>query len=265
MRRLYGHLRGLHAFGELRAAPTANIDILPFQLEPALAVVRGAAPRLLLADEVGLGKTIQAGLALAELQQRGWCHDALIVTPAGLRQQWCEELRQRFDIHAAVIDAASLAALVDSAPFDVNPWSREPVTITSIDFAKQPEVLQGLTSRVWDVLIVDEAHQATIASQRYEAVDTIAKRARHVMLLTATPHAGRDDAYRALCAIGQVGDDEPIRLFRRTREIAGLRRSRRVHLLPVAQGSLGREMHRLLDAYLAQVWNIARSSGTRDA
>jgi superfamily II DNA or RNA helicase len=264
MRRLQAHLAGFHSFGQLRTARSARIDIFPFQLEPALAVIRGAAPRLLLADEVGLGKTIQTGIALAELQQRGWCHHALIVTPAGLRQQWCDELRERFGIRAVVIDAGSLAGLVDSLPFDVNPWAVESVTITSIDFAKQPEVLRGLTSHIWDVLIVDEAHQAAIATQRYDAVNTLAKRARHVMLLTATPHAGRDDAYQALCAIGQIRDDEPIRLFRRTREIAGRRRSRRVHLLPVAQGNLGHEMHRLLDAYLEQVWNTARTSGTRD-
>ena len=127
------------------AAPQrAAIDILPFQLEPALALVRGRASRFLLADEVGLGKTIQAGLMLAELRHRGWCEHALIVTPAGLRQQWADELLHRFDMRAAVMDAASLAALTDSLPFDVNPWAVEPVAITSIDFLKQPEVLRGL-------------------------------------------------------------------------------------------------------------------------
>jgi superfamily II DNA or RNA helicase len=261
---LQAHRSQMHAFGELRTARPAAIEILPFQLEPAMAVVRGAAPRLLLADEVGLGKTVQAGLVLAELRHRGWCDHALIVTPAGLRHQWCEELRHRFDISAAVIGASALGTLVESVPFDVNPWTVNPVTITSIDFVKQPEVLHALASQVWDVLIVDEAHQATIASQRYDAVDTLARRARHVMLLTATPHAGRDDAYHALCAIGRIADDDQIRLFRRTRELAGLPRARRVHLLPVAQGRAGQEMHRLLEAYLAQVWNIANRSGTRD-
>ena len=86
----------------LRAPLRAAIDILPFQLEPALALIRGHASRLLLADEVGLGKTIQAGLMLAELRHRGWCDRALIITPAGLRQQWADELRQRFDLRRAV-------------------------------------------------------------------------------------------------------------------------------------------------------------------
>jgi superfamily II DNA or RNA helicase len=279
MRQLHAQVAGLRAYGELRAPRRAAINIHPFQLEPALALVRGHASRFLLADEVGLGKTIQAGLMLAELRQRGWCEHALIVTPAGLRQQWADELLQRFDVRAAIIEAASLAALADSLPFDVNPWTVDPVAITSIDFLKQPEVLHGLTSQLWDVLIVDEAHQATIASLRYDAVNALAKRARHVMLLTATPHAGDDHAYRALCAIGEVTPlddargrpldcardrDDPILLFRRTRELAGLPRSRRAHLLPIKPTPDSVEMHRLLDRYLAQLWKIARDSGKRD-
>jgi superfamily II DNA or RNA helicase len=266
-RRWMHHLHALRAerraFGELRAPLRAGIDLLPFQLEPALAVARGAASRFLLADEVGLGKTIQAGLMLAELQQRGWCEHALIVTPAGLRQQWTDELWRRFEIRAAVMDAASLAALADALPFDVNPWTVEPVVMTSIDFLKQPEVLRALSTHVWDLLIVDEAHQATVASMRYDAIDMLAARARHVVLLTATPHAGDDRAYRALCAIGEL-ETGPMMLFRRTREQAGLPRSRRAHLLPVNLTPEGVEMHRLLAEYLAQLWKLARASGGRD-
>jgi ERCC4-related helicase len=266
-RRWMHHLHVLRAerraFGELRAALRAGIDLLPFQLEPALAVARGVASRFLLADEVGLGKTIQAGLMLAELQQRGWCEHALIVTPAGLRQQWSDELWRRFEIRATVMDAASLAAQAEALPFDVNPWTVEPVVMTSIDFLKQPEVIRALTMHVWDLLIVDEAHQATIASMRYEAIDALAARARHVVLLTATPHAGDDRAYRALCAIGEL-DSGPMVLFRRTREQAGLPRSRRVHLLPVQLTPETVEMHRLLAHYLAQLWKLARARGARN-
>jgi superfamily II DNA or RNA helicase len=264
MRHLQAHLSDVRAFGELRAPQRATMDILPFQLEPALALVRGHASRFLLADEVGLGKTIQAGLMLAELCERGWCQHALVITPAGLRQQWADELLHRFDIRAAVLDAASLAALTDSLPFDVNPWTVEPVAIVSIDFLKQSEVLRGLAAQLWDMLIVDEAHHATIASLRYDAVNALAKRARHVVLLTATPHAGDDRAYRALCEIGEVAEHDSMLLFRRTRELAGLPRSRRVHLLPVTPTQDDIEMHRLLEGYLAQLWKIARESGNRD-
>jgi superfamily II DNA or RNA helicase len=271
MHHLHAQRSQLRAFGQLRAPLHAAIDLLSFQLEPALAIARGDASRLLLADEVGLGKTIQAGLVLAELQQRGWCEHALIVSPAGLRQQWADELWHRFEIRAAIIDAASLAARAGALPFDVNPWAVEPVVMTSIDFLKQPEVIRGLSAQVWDLLIVDEAHQATIASQRYDAIHRLASRARHVVLLTATPHAGDDRAYRALCAIGEVAGAvdarrhrDPMLLFRRTREHAGLPRSRRAHLLPVALTPDGAELHRLLDEYLSRLWTLAREPGRRD-
>jgi superfamily II DNA or RNA helicase len=264
MHRLNRHRSELCRSGDLRAAAGAAIDVLPFQLEPALALVRGHGSRFLLADEVGLGKTIQAGLMLAELRQRGWCEHALIVTPAGLRHQWAEELRRRFDMDAAIVDAASLAASTSTLPFDVNPWDVEPISITSVDFLKQPEVLRGVGTRVWDVLIVDEAHQATTPSLRYEAVQAVAKRARHVILVTATPHAGDERAYRALCAIGEIGENDPALLFRRTRERTGQRRSRRVHLLPVALTQDGVALHRLLNLYLARLWSIMRESGRHD-
>jgi len=265
MHHLHAELATLRGFNELHGPQRAGIDLLPFQLEPALALICGHASRFLLADEVGLGKTIQAGLMLSELRLRGRCERALIVTPAGLRQQWADELRGRFEIGATVLDASALAARAESLPFDVNPWSIEPVAITSIDFLKQPEVLHGVVSQSWDVLIVDEAHQATIASQRYDAVNEVAARARHVVLLTATPHAGDNRAYRALCGIGQIGeDDDPILLFRRTRSVTGRRRTRRVHLLPVRLSPAGLAMHRLLDGYLSRLWAIARQSGNSD-
>ena len=262
--RLRKHLSSVRVFERLRAAEHAAIDILPFQLEPALALLRGCACRFLLADEVGLGKTIQAGLMIAELQHRSNCERALIVTPSGLRQQWADELLQRFGIRAAVVDAASLSARAASLPRDVNPWTVEAVVITSIDFVKQPEVLRGLAFVVWDVVIVDEAHQAAPASQRHDAVAMVASRARHLVLLTATPHGGDEQAYRALCALGRSSTDEPILLFRRTREQAGIPRKRRAHLLRVTLSEAELRMHRLLDAYVSRVWSVAQNTGAHD-
>jgi superfamily II DNA or RNA helicase len=252
------------AHGQLRAAPRAAIAILPFQLEPALALIRGHASRVLLADEVGLGKTIQAGLMLAELQQRGWCDRALIITPSGLRQQWADELERRFHIRATIVDATTLSMLAASLPSEVNPWACEPVAITSIDFVKQPEVLQTVIDSVWDLVIVDEAHQASAASLRHDAIQRIASRARHVVLATATPHTGDEHAYEELCALGRFDEPDRILLFRRTRGQVGLSRTRRVHLLPVRLTAHEAEMHRLLDEYVAQLWRIARDAGKHD-
>ena len=256
MKNLQSHLADLRSFDQLRSARAASIEIFPFQLEPALALIRGRAARVLLADEVGLGKTIQAGLMLAELQQRGWCERALVLCPAGLCQQWADELRQRFHIAAAIFDAPALRHFTATLPYGVNPWSVEAVSITSIDFIKQPEVLRAVTSVLWDIVIIDEAHQAATAPRRAAAANLLAQRSRHVVLVTATPHDGDDGAYRSLCAIGEIGRDDPLLMFRRTRETVGLKRTRRVHLLPVQPGPLEIDMHRLLAAYAKRLWQI---------
>jgi superfamily II DNA or RNA helicase len=138
----------------------------------------------------------------------------------------------------------------------VNPWSVEPVVITSIDFIKQPEILRAATSVLWDIVIIDEAHQAAIAPRRAAAVKMLASRARHVVLVTATPHSGDDVAYRSLCAIGQIGADDPLLIFRRGRETIGLNRTRKVRLLRVKPGPYELEMHRLLAQYAKRLWQI---------
>jgi SNF2 family DNA or RNA helicase len=152
--------------------------------------------------------------------------------------------------------------LVSTLPAGLNPWAVEPVSITSIDFVKQPEVLRALSSLIWDLVIIDEAHQVATAPQRAAAVEQIARRARHVILLTATPHAGDDAAYKALCGMGALGGDDPLGCFRRTRADAGHGYARRIHLLPVRLSDAEMEMHRLLAGYTTRVWQMAR---TRDA
>ena len=92
----------------LWTAAAAKVDLLAYQLEPALAVL-GGATRVLLADGVGLGKTIQAGLILCELRARGLVDRALILTPAGLRDGWAAELRHRFGLQPAVFDQSTIA------------------------------------------------------------------------------------------------------------------------------------------------------------
>ena len=263
-RRLQQSLSQTRGMGELLGAAGAAIDLLPFQLEPAIALLEGRASRFLLADEVGLGKTIQAGLMLAELRRRGWCERALVLTPAGLRAQWQRELRDRFDIQSTIVDAASLAGLHNVLPHEINPWSTDGVFLSSIDFIKQPEVLRSTSSELWDLLIVDEAHQVTDGSQRYAAVSLLASRARQVVLLTATPHGGDEPAYRALCNVGRIDNDDRILIFRRTRLDVAAHRLRHVHLLPVRLNPSELLMHRALDAYVSRLWQVAEGNGRHD-
>ena len=233
--------------GALRSAHRARIDLLPHQLEPALAVVRGLGSRVLLADDVGLGKTIEAALIVAELQARG-ADRALILTPPGLRDQWSGELLERFGIEAVVADIATLSRRAALLPVGVNPWSTIPVTVASIDLIKRPEVLPAVLSCSWDVLVVDEAHGATGGSDRHAAVAALAVRARWVVLVTATPHSGDRRAFLSLCGIGQAGHD-PLLVFRRSRHDVRLGAARRVHCLHVRLSASERRMHALLRGF----------------
>ncbi len=235
----------------LRAARSARIDLLPHQLEPALAVVRGHGSRVLLADDVGLGKTIQAGLIIAELRARGMAERILIVTPAGLRDQWAAELSTRFDITASIVDFRDLRRRVATLPVGVNPWSTLPIAITSVDFVKRADVLRSVGSCRWDVLVVDEAHGAAGDSDRRAAAATLAARAAYVLLLTATPHNGDVHAFHALCHTGAHAD--PLLVFRRTRGDVRLGAGRRVHRLEVRPSAAEARMHALLDAFTRAV------------
>jgi superfamily II DNA or RNA helicase len=247
--------------GTLRTARSAHMDLLPYQLEPALAVVHGRGTRMLIADEVGLGKTVQAALIVAELKARGAISRVLVLTPAGLREQWVDEFVTRFDLPLSLFDMSSAARRRTSLPIGVNPWSVEPFVIASIDYIKRPEVLPAVQACRWDVVIVDEAHHATLGTDRHAAVNTLCRIAPYVVLLTATPHNGDSQAFRSLCALGQQ-DDDPLLVFRRTRQQLGHPRERRIHQLRVRPGSEERRMHVALDAFVRAVH---REPGGRDA
>lgn len=246
----------------LRTAARAAFDVLPFQLEPALAVTTGTACRLLLADEVGLGKTIQAGLVVSEILERARDGHALIVTPAGLRDQWRLELERWLRLDATVIDSAALARM-SSGVAEPNPWCARPLVVASIDFVKRPEVLRSLESLVWDAVVFDEAHALAGRSDRTNAATALATRARHVLLLTATPHAGDERAFDRLCGIGDLGNGFPCLLFRRTRATAGLPASRRTTWLRVRPTADERRVHRALMEYARTVWAQSESSAAR--
>ena len=173
--------------GSLRTAADADLTVFPFQLAPALAVTHALATRLLIADEVGLGKTIQAGLVIAERLSRFPEARALVVAPASLREQWQRELESRFHLRTSALDAAAVSRVVRGLP-GTSPWDDAPVVITSIDYVKRPEVLRSLEPLVFDVLVLDEAHALSGASARSSAAASLACRSRVVVLLSATPH-----------------------------------------------------------------------------
>ena len=251
--------------GALAAAARANLDLLPHQLEPALAVVRHGARRLLLADAVGLGKTIEAGLVLAELRARSVLDRVLVLAPPGLCDQWCAELSVRFGMDPVVADAGWLRSLRPVLPAAVNPWSVPGIRVASLDFAKRPEVRRSIEQVRWDAVIVDEAHIAAGDSERRAATHAFAARARFVLLLTATPHSGDPATFHALCGIGAVAAGDPLVMFRRDRSEAGIFGARRVHLHRVSGSEAELAVRRRLDDYLRMVWTRRAGPEGRDA
>lgn len=245
----------------LRAATAAEIDVLPHQLEPAVAVLQGDGCRLLLADEVGLGKTIQACLIVAELRTRGAAERALILTPPGLRDQWQQELSRRFHLDATVVDARAVRRRAAELPPDVNPWTTWPVVIASVDFVKRPEVLSAVLNARWDVVVVDEAHRVANDGDRRQAASALTSRAAYVVLLTATPHSGVAAQFHSLCSLGSHGDG--LLVFRRTRRALTSAVTRRIHRRHIRSTMHERRMHARLEAFAAAV-RAERGDSSRD-
>jgi len=246
-----------HGWTDPWTAATAKIDLLPWQFEPALAAVAGAT-RLLLTDEVGLGKTIQSGLIVSELRARNLITRTLVLTPASLREQWATELRTRFALDAIVIDQTALTRMVAALPVGVNPWSTSHLIVSSIDLVKRPEVRAGLDGLPFDLLIVDEAHHLKPGTDRGAVAMELAARVPWVVLVTATPHFGDDHAYSFLRNLGAVGSQSPLRIFRRTGHAIGRRHDRRERYQAVAASRLEQQL-------LDETWAYARALWKRRA
>lgn len=213
-------------------AGAARIDLRGWQLAPAVAVLRGAT-RVLLADEVGMGKTIQAGLIIAELFARGVASRALVLTPASIRDQWAAELSARCGLDASVLDHERIAAALSVLPVGVNPWSTEPLIVSSIDLVKRPEVRAALDRVPFDVLVVDEAHHLTPATDRFAVASDLAARTPWLVLATATPPGepdGGDRVVSPLRALGRITAGEGTGRCEDGDEMAVFRRSGRAAL-----------------------------------
>lgn len=226
--RIAGVIARTHSMRSLVCGPAARVTLLAHQLEPALAVLDGTR-RLLLADEVGLGKTIQAGFVMAELMQRRPACRMLVITPTGLRSQWAAELHDRFAIDVVIADRHGLTARTARDRRGADPWAGAGVWLTSPDYLKQPHVRDAMPATLWDVVVIDEAHDAAGDSTRHDVCHAMAQQARHVLLLTATPHSGDAARFARLMDLGALPAlDAPIAIFRRTRAALGMTRTRRV-------------------------------------
>ena len=194
----------------LLAVQPGRLRIEPFQLVPALRAIRMSRPRLLLADGVGLGKTIQAGLILTELIARRIAHRILIVSPAGpLLEQWKTEMAERFGLRLDEINRARLEEVRRQTELGANPFDYIAVGIASVDFLKQESVLDLLERTSYDAVVVDEAHHCMDLgvlgeredTQRRRLAELLARQCDALLLLTATPHDGQDRSFASLCEL----------------------------------------------------------------
>ena len=191
---------------EMAAVAVSNIQPLPHQLEAVYeCFLREPRLRFLLADDPGAGKTIMAGLYMKELILRRAGDRILVVTPANLRPQWIRELAERFHL-----DFVQLGASHFDASLTENPWDQFDRIVVSRDFLRTDRARETFDAadKDWDLAVVDEAHGFTIAvdgkglisrkSERYKAAEAVARRSHRLILMTATPHSGRDSSLWAL-------------------------------------------------------------------
>lgn len=167
----------------------ARVSLLPHQLYIAHEVANRHAPRVLLADEVGLGKTIEAGLVLHQQIINEQVQRALLIVPEPLLHQWLVEMLRRFNLRFSLFDENRCAALSED---DTNPFLTEQLVLCSLNFfVEHPERQAQAVEAGWDMLVVDEAHhlqwEPQHASVEYELVEQLAHNTPSVLLLTATP------------------------------------------------------------------------------
>jgi SNF2 family DNA or RNA helicase len=208
---------------EMAGVAVSNIQPLPHQLEAVYeCFLREPRLRFLLADDPGAGKTIMAGLYMKELILRRAGDRILVVSPANLRPQWVRELAERFQL-----DFVQLGASHFDASLGENPWDQFDKIVVSRDFLRTDRAREAFDAadKDWDLAVVDEAHGFTISvdgkgyiskrSERYKAAEAVARRSHRLILMTATPHSGRDYSLWALLRLLDLdawGDRCPSRL-----------------------------------------------------
>ena len=188
-----------YKFNPYVLASSTKIQIFPHQIDEVIWALEN--PKIMIADEVGLGKTIIAALIASELRARGLANKALFVVPKSLVLKWKYELETRFDFDVEILDSTYLK--VNNEPFE----KKEFAYVASMDFLKQEHVREKLQTD-FDIVIVDEAHKFKIRTDRLELGKLLSSVSNVLIFLTATPHDGRDDDFMSRMSLldPYVGD-----------------------------------------------------------
>ena len=270
--------------GFLQAPFRSGVSIEDFQLDPLVRAIDMARVNLLIADDVGLGKTIEAGLVIQELLLRHRARTVLIVCPASLQEKWRIEMLEKFGLDFRVVDTDYIKQLRRERGIHANPWTSHPRLITSMDWAKSGEGLRAFRDvipthtgypRKFDLLVVDEAHNVAPAagahyaleSQRTRFIRAIGPHFQHRLFLTATPHNGYTESFTSLLELlddqrfarNILPDERQLSqvMIRRLKsdlvdaEGNPLYARRTLQALTVPYSTEEREIHRKLDDYCA--------------
>jgi superfamily II DNA or RNA helicase len=195
--------------GPFRSFAHIGVEPRPYQFVPLLLALKLDPVRLLIADDVGIGKTVEASLIGRELYDRGEIGRIAVLCPPHLAEQWQAELHEKFHIDAVLVLASTATQLERTCRFGESIFERYPFVIVSTDFIKADRRRDEFLRTCPEFVIVDEAHTCTNAGegrggrqQRYDLVASLAADAtRHLVLVTATPHSGNEAAFRSLLSL----------------------------------------------------------------
>jgi superfamily II DNA or RNA helicase len=181
----------------------AAMDLMNFQLDPAQIALRRTRQRILIADTVGLGKTLEAGILLAELMARGKGKRILVVTVKSMMTQFQKEMWNRFTIPLVRLDSNKIQKVRSQLPSNYNPFFYYDKTIISIDTLKRDiEYRTHLENSWWDIIVIDEAHNVAERgkqqAQRSRLAHLLSERSDTLIMLSATPHDGRSESFASL-------------------------------------------------------------------
>lgn len=268
-------------FDPMLAVASSDLDPLPHQIKAVYGELLPRTPlRFLLADDPGAGKTIMAGLYIKELMLRGDLARCLIVAPGSLVDQWQEELYDKFGLRFEVLNRSMIDESLEANVFD-----RFPLLVARMDqLSRSEELLERLERSDWDLVVVDEAHRMSAhyygselkTTKRYELGKLLGRVARHLLLMTATPHAGKQEDFQLFLALldgdrfeGKFRDGvhsvEPSDLMRRmvkeellTMDGRPLFPERRAYTVPYALSEGEQQLYEMVTQYVREEMNRAQ-------
>lgn len=284
--------------GFLQAPFRSGVSIEDFQLDPLVRAIDMARANLLIADDVGLGKTIEAGLVIQELLLRHRARTVFVICPASLQEKWRVEMLEKFGLDFKIVNTEYVSELRRARGIHANPWTSHPRLIASIDWIKSGEALRMLRDvlparasypRKFDILVIDEAHNVAPAgsphyaleSQRTRLVRKIAPHFQHRLFLTATPHNGYTESFTSLLELLDdqrfsrtiLPDDKQLSqvMVRRLKtdlvdkDGKPLYPKRNLQALPIPYAAEERSIHKLLEAYCSSREQTCREVGAAGA